>query len=215
MPNWATNVLSIEGDNDKIAEFISKVKTDEQAYPHIMQNLLPCPQELTDTVSGHIPETSPDYAEWMQKKASNMEKYGHQDWYDWQIANWGVKWGDSETELVAVSDRRAEYRFETPWSPPIAGFDAISEMFPELTFVLRYYDMGMGFAGCAGFHNGDMEDLSTENIRTPLDGLDESEDPEDFWNEVYEAYEDACTSCELFIRNSMKLPSPTQPILPN
>lgn len=223
MPNWTTNVLTIEGDTNKIAEFISKVQTEEQVMPHILENLLPCPQELKDTTSGHYtPEPNPNWArlledkeitqEWYDhlvesnangyaKAQENLAKYGYTDWYDWQHKNWGIKWGDAETEMVSQTDTYVDYRFETPWSPPIAGMDAISLMFPDLTFVLRYYEMGMGFAGCAGFRNGDMVDYSTENIETPLDGIDD-DDP-NFWDRVYDAYEDACSECEGRVRKDI------------
>ena len=88
-------------------------------------------------------------------------------------------------------------------------------MFPDLTFILRYHEMGMGFAGCAVFRGDDMADLSTENIETLEDGVDESEEPEDFWDKVYEAYEDACSECELLVRYQMGVTSPRQQLTNN
>ena len=59
MPNWATNHLIIEGDDDRVQHFINAVTvnfmspdqpvdTDNPDY-NILQSLLPCPQELRDT----------------------------------------------------------------------------------------------------------------------------------------------------------------------
>ena len=87
MPNWTTNVLTIEGDNDNIQDFIKRVQTEEQEMPHIFENLLPCPQELKDTVSGWTPDEDVQSEREKQYKA-NEQKYGYKDWYVMVLMAW-------------------------------------------------------------------------------------------------------------------------------
>jgi len=76
----------------------------------------------------------------------NLEKYGHKTWYDWAIMNWGSKWGICNPTLVE-RPRSLVYRFESAWSPVIPLVLKMSEMYPQLTFRLQYYEMGAGFQG--------------------------------------------------------------------
>lgn len=86
-------------------------------------------------------------------------RFGHTDWYNWQVANWGVKWDVSEPRIVIEEDELLAYAFDTPWGPPIEFFSNILDKYPKLTFVLEYEEPGMGFRGVAtGTGGGEMED---------------------------------------------------------
>lgn len=54
------------------------------------------------------------------------KKYGCSDWYDWSIANWGVKWNASETDVLK-EDELMCISFDTPWSPPFEYLEKLSE----------------------------------------------------------------------------------------
>jgi hypothetical protein len=166
MPNWCDNRLHISGDIETIKTFIQKVtNTEEQAEKRrqrydILQNLYPCPQELTDTVSGFSHDENVQ-SERQQKYDANKAKYGYKDWYDWQYAKWGTKWGDSDTDIIdpepfITPDGRAhaEFVFQSPWSPPIEGIAHITTMFPTLEFGIAYYEEGMDFYGFCNFVDG-------------------------------------------------------------
>ena len=44
-----------------------------------------------------------------------------------------------------------EYAFDTAWSPPIKFLENVAKQWPNLTFVLEYEELGMGFKGLAKF----------------------------------------------------------------
>jgi hypothetical protein len=67
-------------------------------------------------------------------------------WYDWNITNWGTKW-DIEAGADRISPSHAHFGFNSAWAPPIDAFDKISKMFPKLSFELTYDEPGMCFEG--------------------------------------------------------------------
>lgn len=158
MPNWCTNNLYIQGKAEDLRRFHDAVKRDN-GY-EILRSLVPTPQELTDTVSGWT-NNEAEQAEREKQYAKNTAKYGYKDWYDWQYANWGTKWGDADTDLVGdnFAGGDIEFYFQTPWGPPIEGIATITKMFPELTFILSYAEEGMEFYGVTTFIDGDPIDV--------------------------------------------------------
>jgi hypothetical protein len=193
MPNWCSNKLYITGDRVAIADFIKRVtntpeqqESRKQTYD-ILNNLYPCPEELTNTMSGSYGNDTEKQAELEVKQATNLAKYGARDWYDWCNNNWGTKWGDSDTYLNgAEGDKQIEFGFESAWSPPIQGISHIATMFPTLKFALSYEELGMGFFGLATFEaDGDYLDDCHEV--EDLDGYSKIDfDDEDSYIEVVE-----------------------------
>jgi hypothetical protein len=175
MPNWTNNCLSVEGNEQEVQGFINKVTTEGNDTYSILNTLLPTPTEL----------------------------YEGDDWYDWNVSNWGTKWQDSDTTLVIRDTNYVFFRFDTAWAPPLVGFESISVMFPELTFVLTYQEMGMGFVGCAGYLNGAQAHVEREDISIP----EETED-NDLMDVMYSTYSDLADECEAEVRQEMNIPSP-------
>ena len=62
----------------------------------------------------------------------------HQNWYGWNIENWGTKWDAYEVEVETNSETEVLYRFVTAWSPPREVFDAIAKQFPNLKLWIEY-----------------------------------------------------------------------------
>lgn len=156
MPNWCTNDLYIRGDDDKIAEFIQRVTlSEEQAEKRkqkydILHNLYPTPEELRNTTSGFFNDPKAQ-EEHKAKEDANLQKYGFKDWYDWNNANWGTKWGDCDTYISEQDSGRVTFRFDSAWLPPIDGIAHIASLFPELIFVLSYIEEGMDYYGATCF----------------------------------------------------------------
>jgi hypothetical protein len=69
------------------------------------------------------------------------------DWYTWSIANWGTKWDVSEIIDLIEDETNITLSFDTAWSPPCRWLEKASSKFPSLTFVLKYGEPGMCFAG--------------------------------------------------------------------
>lgn len=96
-----------------------------------------------------------------------LKKYGCTDWYNWNIANWGVKWDAdvydinqgfyTEDKIEKVDIR---INFTTAWCPPTLWFDHISRVLKDeaVYMELRYSESGMGFAGTHYFDAGDRWD---------------------------------------------------------
>lgn len=97
----------------------------------------------------------------------NLRETGHKTWYDWCVANWGVKWDLSDVGEWARHERggecEAEIQFQTPWGPPSEGMASISKMFPDLSFRLEYFECGMGFQGMQTFVGGEVEEFSSSD----------------------------------------------------
>jgi hypothetical protein len=130
MPNWCSNVLKVREDvetsKDELYDFLTKAKGtpegEEQEREFCFSSLVPRPDGV--------------------------------DWYDWNVQNWGTKWdvnADVELQDEYFDDEDegavAIIRFDTAWSPPIEFIQKVAPMFPTLTFELRFWEGGMGFAG--------------------------------------------------------------------
>lgn len=195
MPNWCDNSLYIAGDAETIKTLIDKTRnTDEESKQRydILGNLYPCPQELTDTVSGWSNDEEVQ-KEREKRYEENKAKYGYKDWYDWQYARWGTKWGDCDTDLLdedpfVTPDGRSHIRFvfQTPWGPPLEGIAHITTLFPTLEFGIAYYEDGMDFYGFCTFVDG--EPIDNCNQISDIPGIAEldaryEEEEEDIWAE--------------------------------
>jgi hypothetical protein len=75
-----------------------------------------------------------------------------EDWYHWQIANWGTKW-DASDVTVSSDNNVLRYNFNTAWSPPLAVLTKLSEIYPNRT--LRFvYEEEQGWGGVIEASNG-------------------------------------------------------------
>jgi Ferredoxin-like domain in Api92-like protein len=84
--------------------------------------------------------------------------------YEWCYQNWGTKWGICDAEIVQEFLERKgyiDYRFETAWSPPLPVISKMSEMFPGLRFILRYFECGCAFNGIYICEKGEVIQGST------------------------------------------------------
>ena len=197
MPNWCNNSMSVEGDPATIKRFLNAV-TDEEGKISILNRLVPVPQELRDTPSGFFGDSDKQREMELQNER-NLVKYGHKDWYDWQYAEWGTKWGDCDTELTnedTTNDGKGwlNFVFESAWGCPAEGIRKVSIMFPDLTFIVSYMEEGMGFVGANGFKAGNMIERFSENIH--VDGLPEGEINDEWFDLLHDAYYKERDRCE-------------------
>lgn len=176
MPNHCNNTLGITGPKKDIEEFIELVTNkgpdkDENEY-ELFNNLLPMPKELVGT-------TSPS----KEGNVDLIDKYGHDNWYDWCNANWGTKWGDysissdgiehlKSYEYSVLENGETDYEnpveklngessihftYDTAWAPGCDELgNAIVNRFPNLKGFISYEEPGMAFAGQLLFANGEI-----------------------------------------------------------
>jgi len=87
-----------------------------------------------------------------------MPQSEQENWYDWNVSNWGTKW---EVHEVYVNDATEEdsitISFDSAWSPPVEAFRHWAEQDGRVTFTLKYYEPGMGYVGEANY-DGDYYD---------------------------------------------------------
>ena len=140
MPNWCNNSVEIYHDDPAMLERVRKGFNGEGLFGE----LIPCPQELVDTVSGYMGEDKQAAHEAQQK--ANLEKYGYANWYDHNVNEWGTKW-DVGADGNPARDIPGGLMlgFESAWSPPITAYEKLTEM----GFRIRamYFEPGMAFAG--------------------------------------------------------------------
>ena len=140
MPNWCNNSVEIYHSDPAMIERVRKGFNDGGLF----SELIPCPQELTDTVSGSMGEDK--RAEHEAQQAANVEKYGYANWYDFCVNEWGTKW-DVGADGNPAQDIPGGLMlgFDSAWSPPIGAYEKLTDM----GFRIRamYYEPGMAFAG--------------------------------------------------------------------
>lgn len=110
-----------------------------------------------------------------------------ENWYDWNINNWGCKWDVSMMDWEREDDNTIVMHFDSAWSPPITLYDFLET--EGWSVRAMYHEPGMGFAG--RFENG--MDEYYEMDWTDRDSIEElPEDILDFTNalEDLERYEE-------------------------
>jgi len=99
------------------------------------------------------------------------------DWYEWNIANWGTKWDASDFFITRHDDGTLDMTFNTAWSPSLEVTRQLSEDFPSLQIRHFYEECGMCFEGVAAFAGGEMQD----NCRD-MPSFDTDEETEEYLN---------------------------------
>lgn len=179
--------------NDEILSKELKLFKDEEgnwgnkAPEFCLSALFPCPKEIKDNTSPTRIITKRQY-EAQQKRIAKgkvevftrgitkemskdfKDKFGADNWYDWQTNNWGTKW-DADAENEGYSEKELLYNFDTAWSPPTDWLEKVCEMFPKLEFTLNYEEGGMGFKGEAYAFEGNFSNNSED-----WDGNSEDDD---------------------------------------
>jgi hypothetical protein len=67
------------------------------------------------------------------------------NWYDWNLVNWGTKWDASCVHVISKDSNTIKVSFDTAWSPPIAFYDVMDGLGFEVDAL--YYEPGMNFCG--------------------------------------------------------------------
>jgi hypothetical protein len=162
MPNWVFNKLEIRGDEqtlDRLSRTVQSVPADtEQHSPFSFQQIIARPADQEE------------------------------DWYNWNIQNWGVKWDASDVETMREPGKLS-YRLSTPWSAPFPVLKSLSEQFASVC-ITHTYEEEQGWGGVMEFNNGvhtekdswDIPDSHAEIIRRGGDCYCEDEA---YYNDCY------------------------------
>lgn len=137
MPNWCSNVLEINGDNEDIQKFYNENRIEEDDDENDIQKT-----ELSFRNSVPFSKGSWDYNEAVQI--------------------WGTKWDASDVE-VNIEEDNLTYNFQTAWAPPREWLEKVATKYPQLHFTLDYEEPGMDYLGKLVFEDGEcIEDMQDE-----------------------------------------------------
>jgi len=153
MPNWVNTTMTVTGNKQSLDEFKKTAakpytthhtgtwtdgKYDADAIDTVEHNpklsfwnfITP-----TDLDAYYGQEKKPDNYETMtfdERMAEAMQFKGD-NWYNWNIRNWGTKWDANDVSLNDL-DGSLIYYFATAWSPAEGAFRAMVEQHPSLEF---------------------------------------------------------------------------------
>jgi hypothetical protein len=147
----------------------------------LCNHLLPLPEELVGIHSGTWTIGGVSHDRWRdgfdpktgekifipvgpRERRRLQKKYGADNWYDWQIKNWGIKWDVYDVKLafhVFCSNvkgyvRHAPLRlwFQTAWCPTVPAIEQLSRRYPRLHFMHTWCEQGSLLVGRVIYENG-------------------------------------------------------------
>lgn len=141
MPNWCNNNFSIKGNVDTIRDLWESA----QKSGGLLSAIAPLPEILEGTTS----PTPADIDSSLQQ--TMIAQTGSDNWYDWQVRNWGTKW-DVDLDGLEFTDNgdgtaMIEGWFESAWSPPIEAYETLADDFDSCHIHATYHEPGMDFGG--------------------------------------------------------------------
>jgi hypothetical protein len=141
MPNWCNNGLTLAHKDPAMIQRAAKALQEGT----FLQEFIPCPQELIETVAGFMGRDTPEQTALEAKQKANIEKYGYSTWYEYNTNEWGTKWDVKCDDVAIEDDNTVSASFDSAWSPPIAAYEKLMELGFEIK--AYYYEPGMAFVG--------------------------------------------------------------------
>ena len=162
MPNWVFNGLTIEGKPESITKLTEQLN---QPFKRV--------HDSWNTTTGQMEKKltiypNPIFAFWNIIKPTNIKAYQNQpehkanasiedmmkndgdDWYNWNMRNWGVKWDvavsnndeSPETNMEGPTQNGENlvvyYNFNTAWGLAMPALTNLSSQYPDLLLTLSY-----------------------------------------------------------------------------
>jgi hypothetical protein len=181
MPNWVFNQLTCTFNTDEEYNAFKEKANVKSLY----NSFIPMPSVLEGTRSPHlnpqdiIERVNKEHntkfitlegiitagPEWESKQIRDIiqnlkahEETGYYNWYDWNVANWGVKWDASNCSLKELQDfNTLIFEFESPWDSPIQFVMELSKLYPDANFELISGSIESDFHREYIFQNGSIE----------------------------------------------------------
>ena len=174
MPNWCNNSLTLEHKDSAMVQRAY----DALREGKFLQEFIPCPQDLIDTVAGFKGEDEREAHEAQQR--NNIKNHGYKDWYDWQVAHWGTKWdvGGDDGMVEMTSPNTLQASFDSAWAPPVSAYEKLCAMGFEIK--AYYNETGMAFCGVVTgdeeFFDDEYFEYGEESSETVRDAIGEELD---------------------------------------
>jgi hypothetical protein len=207
MPNWVYNGLTVEGNPESVKKMMEQLN---QPFTMIHDSW----DVSTNTyMKKNTLYSSPLFAFWNIIKPTDLEAYHKQpapatlpidfsgdDWYNWNVRNWGTKWDvavsstDTHPDTTMMETANGDnhvvyYNFETAWSRPMPALINLSSQYPDLLFTLVYEEeTGWG---------GELEILRGVVIsESEYDTMCRECDAKDCMEWCEECEDEVCTICQ-------------------
>ena len=138
MPNWCSNYLRVEGkpkDLNKMLKQIEITKSEETENHH--QSIFSCHKVIPQPIF-----TKSD------------------EWYNWNINNWGSKWDLCDVEFCgndkdSWEEGIVQLTFNTAWSPTTEVISTLANQHKKLSFTYIYHESGSDYWGKHEFSKGE------------------------------------------------------------
>jgi Ferredoxin-like domain in Api92-like protein len=215
MPNWVYNGLTIEGNPEEINKLVAQMN---KPYTQVHDNwnmqtqqmekklyTYPNPVFAFHNIYNHTEDNVPDEIYVSQPvhtpNQSYEDMFSGNDWYSWNVRNWGTKWDVAVHSDKEYSDTNVEgpvpngenavvhYNFNTAWSPPFPAIAKLSAQYPSLLFT-HSYEEETGWGGECEFLRGEQLDGSEYGWKCRECDIEEDETPY-----CEECGFDTCPSC--------------------
>ena len=139
MPNWCWNDVMIYGEQPDRDKFLSDVKaiggTDNGDE-----------FEFSQPVLEHFFSLPADASKEMTTDDGTTYSVFTDTGYNTAVQTWGTKWPDSNTRITEFPDS-LNWKFDSPWGPPVEGIAKLSELYPTLYFANAWEEEQGIFAG--------------------------------------------------------------------
>jgi hypothetical protein len=116
------------------------------------------PSPVIEEIRLKLTQDDPELLAWM---VPQPKFEGDQDWYMWNVNNWGTKWDISDVYIDNDEPDSIEFSFSSAWAPPVEAFTTWAFADGRVQFSLEYWEPGCGFVGVTTF---DGEYLDTDDV---------------------------------------------------
>ena len=156
MPNWVYNGLTIEGNPESITKLVEQMNTPFVDDIVVMGDLAYDVKQIkySNPIFSFRNIIAPTDLEAYKKQPAvytkNTLDFEGDDWYNWNIRNWGVKWDVAVSDDNKYTDTYMEgptpngdnlvvyYTFNTAWGIAEPALAELSSQYPDLLFTLGY-----------------------------------------------------------------------------
>ena len=107
-------------------------------------------------------------------KVIERPKEQEDNWYDWNISNWGTKWDANDAHLNIGEDGKLNYSFSSAWSPPMSVVQKLSEKFPTVPINFHFREE-QGWGAETNLLNGEISVVKEWDIpqsHADMDGIE-------------------------------------------
>lgn len=145
MPNHVDNYLEISGNPKLINKLMKQVEiTQSESTDQHEKTIFSCHKV--------IPRPS----------------ISDSDWYEWNIASWGSKWGAYDVVITEDDWEEGHWAlyFQSAWSPIAPVIAELAKQNPKLRIHYRYYEGGSDYWGKETYENGEQVSLEGGELST-------------------------------------------------